>query len=440
MDNINFEIIERLLAIIKTDPVDWQAFDDVLDSLEDINAIDEDAEETYLSDCLRDFYDDNFEEKMLEVVRRFLAKGYDLKANEGRNGAFCLLWLCYVYKKDIIEIAKLLLNAGAPTDYPSAERDKENVSAIMEGIHWKLSGAWVVDKDFSWANTMETYCELIEAFEAKKPFNEIATYHACIGKTFERAEIIGKEKLRRNDNGIAQFENSLVFWFDKKPLIISKYIDFVVNPNTVSDNKDNLSEANDVFQAIIGSVLQNIIYLNQSTCYFEFDNGQRLLLTSIDGGEKGRIGLLEIREAETCKADVLDINAICFWDNKDYAKQVILYTEDVLALIKNNLATLIFTTMKENCEPCISAITCSLDFAKDFNQQLPIESPNDIKLFCYGNGLKAICFQCGDYYLYAQVNSYRELDIKLSSEAVILTEDIAAEDISGIHMDFKIRK
>lgn len=197
-----------------------------------------------------------------------------------------------------------------------------------------------------------------------------------------------------------------------------------------------MTNADDCFSTLIGACLQNIVYLNQSTCYMQFDNGQRLLFTSIDSGNKERTGLAEIRKSEKICLTDTGIEAICFRNNGTYADSVTRYDEEVLALFKKTEVTLMFTATTDNGENYIDAISCGTDFAKEYVQQFPICKPDAIELFHYSDGLKAIRFKCGDRYLYAQAYEYPGFEVVLSEEIIQISEPTLLRRTEGIHMDF----
>ena len=95
MSNIISDAVSKLSAITEKIPIDWAAFDSVLMGLEDINAYDEHYEEPILSEFIMDgdFYKRGF--ILADIVRHFLACGYDVSANNGLNGGLALHSLCW---------------------------------------------------------------------------------------------------------------------------------------------------------------------------------------------------------------------------------------------------------------------------------------------------------------------------------------------------------
>lgn len=176
MSNIISDSVSKLSAITDQTPIDWDAFDSVLKGLEDINAYDEHDEETILSEFIMDgeFYKRGF--ILADVVRHFLACGYDVSANDGLNGGLALHSLCWSsYDHYVLEAAKVLMNAGAPVKYRTSGDDpNEEPECLLGSIGWKISGAWMVDKDYAWANILEAYYAMTEANIAGKDYNTIS--------------------------------------------------------------------------------------------------------------------------------------------------------------------------------------------------------------------------------------------------------------------------
>ncbi len=96
MSETPYQSIQKLCRIIKTKPVNWVAFDQVLSAVEEINWLDENTEETILSEGLQVFFELYDGTDTAEVIRRFLAQGYDVSANEGRNRGIHLGGLCWI--------------------------------------------------------------------------------------------------------------------------------------------------------------------------------------------------------------------------------------------------------------------------------------------------------------------------------------------------------
>lgn len=299
MSNVISDSVSKLSAITDRIPTDWDAFDSVLKSFENINAYDDQYEETILSEFIMDgnFY--NRGTILPDIVHHFLSCGYDVFANDGLNGGLALHALCWSsYDQHILDAAKVLMNAGAPVNYRTGDDDpNDEPEGLLGSISWKLSGAWMVDNDYAWANTLEAYYAMTEANIAGKDYNSIDNYLACIGKPLTSVSAInvdGKPALH-DEGAISVYSEPLIMWFGDKPLIISCYTDFVMNPVYADDKKDSLIDVTTVFASLTGATLQEVQYIGATICYFEFSNGKRLFFASRDIGDGKQVGTFDIR-------------------------------------------------------------------------------------------------------------------------------------------------
>ena len=84
--------VNKLLAIINETDIDWDAFDAILSSVDDINMYDEKEYVSILSLFLNMIGRDDL--SVLDIVRHFMEYGYDVTANNGMNGMVALKALC----------------------------------------------------------------------------------------------------------------------------------------------------------------------------------------------------------------------------------------------------------------------------------------------------------------------------------------------------------
>ncbi len=287
------DAVTELADITDKVHIDWTAFDNTLRNLEDINILDDDSEETILSKYITDgdFYGRG--EILPIAVQHFLSNGYDVHAHNGKNGGLALSALCWSsYDRSILEAAKMLMNAGAPVIYSSQDDEPdEEPRGLFYSISWKDAGAWEVDKDYTWANILEAYYSMAEAYAAKKDYCSILCYLDCIGAevTAIFADKDDSDNLSFANEYIRQLGNSLVIFFDDKPLVINTYIELVVNPIYVSDNRELLVDVSKAFSPLIGAKLTDVKYTDAAACSFYFSNGVRLLLASRDAVDGKRI-------------------------------------------------------------------------------------------------------------------------------------------------------
>ena len=294
MSEIISDSVRKLSEIIAQTPVDWAAFDSVLKGIEDINVCDPQLEETILSELILNgnFFEDG--ENLPEIVRHFLACGYDPSANGGMNGVQPLEKLCWSsYDRHILDAAKELMNARSLLSYINMNGEPEE---LLDTVGFKLSGAWTIDEDPIFANVLEAYYAMTKANIAGKDYNSIENYSACIGKKLTSVSIAcadGSPALHEEES-VSVYSEPLVMWFEDKPLVVRCEVDFVVNPVYVDDEKSSLADVTTAFSALIGAALKDVRCDDIDSCLFEFDDGKNLLLASRNSGEKS-VGTFEIR-------------------------------------------------------------------------------------------------------------------------------------------------
>ena len=445
MSNIISDSVSKLSAITDQTPIDWDAFDSVLKGLEDINAYDEHDEETILSEFIMDgdFYKRGF--ILADVVRHFLACGYDVSANDGLNGGLALHSLCWSsYDHYVLEAAKVLMNAGAPVKYRTSGDDpNEEPEGLLGSISWKLSGAWMVDKDYAWANTLETYYAMTEANIAGKDYNAIDNYFACIGKplTAVSAINVGGKPALYDEGAVSVYSEPLILWFEDKPLVVSCYTDFVMNPVYAGDKQDSLADVTTVFSSLIGATLQEIQYIGTTICYFEFSNGKRLFFASRDIGDRKRVGTFDVRtDSKTVDVDQLCIKYFCAINGDTFASTVTEYSEDAIALFCDDAAYLLYPRPGTTGRYQFGICPCTRALLSEYTRQYPLQQPKKTTWIYDQNNLSAVRLDFPDGYLYMTATEYYDIEIQLSDKIYNPLEYSVLPRKEGKHMEFWTRK
>lgn len=399
--------------ILNKKNIDWDLFDQELSKLPDINVIYE--EDTILSELYHECPDGTV---LVEITKRFLAAGYDVAANDGQNGAMCLHNLCWAtYDKYILDAAKLLLAAGADTKL-SVNDDAEELSGVKGSISWRLSGDWV-EGAYTVANTFEAYWQLVEAHEEGKDYQSICTFEDCIGQPLLGAEIISSKSVICKPP-LTAFDGHLVLWFGDKPLVISKYIDFVVNPVYAMDNKPKTAPADQYLQPLLYAKLSRFVFVDQCTAQLQFDNGMYLLLSSSDYRNKEiRYGFFEI-----CKDTQIDLNgeeidSIVLTPGKTYSDSCDRFSEHSVSLICGDKAFLLHRYPEGYSKSFeIHIIKCSLPFVADYKRKIVLSDLKFEKAFLHQHKLSGMRIACGTKYFYLFADQYDELHLKLTEEKI----------------------
>ncbi len=435
----------KLSEITAKTPVDWDAFDAVIRELDDINVYDAQNEETILTEFIMDGGFLGRGELLIEAIRHFLACGYDVSANEGLNGGLALSALCWSsYDRHVLDAARVLMNAGAPVNFRTVDDDpNDEPEGLLGDIGWKLSGAWMADRDFALANILEAYYVMTEANLAGKDYTSIDTYFPCLGKPLTAISAVksGNTAAIKSEGTISVFSEPLVLWFEDKPLVASCYTDFVVNPVYVGDNKANLSDVTAVFSSLVGTTLQKIQYVDTTICYFEFSNGQRLFFASRNIGNRKWVGSFELRTADgEVNIEKLNVNCLCGTNGRTYANDVTTYIEDSLALFSDDTAYLLYLRQGTHDKYRLGICQCARELLTEYRRQYPLKSPSQISCTYEQNNLQAIRLDYPEGYLYIVATGFYEMELQLSEK---LYEPLAYSSLPsplGKHIEFLKRK
>ena len=411
--------VSNLSAIIDQTPIDWDAFDSVLKGTEDINAYDEQQEETILSEFIMyvDFYKHGT--ILVDIVRHFLSCGYDVSANAGLNGDLALQALCWSsYDRHILDAAKVLMNAGAPVKHKSIIDGSSGESEdLVEFINWKLSGAWMVDIDFAFANVLEAYYAMAEAYHADKYFHSIDTYFACIGKPLTSVSAVnaGGTSALQAEGTVSVYSEPIILWFEDSPLVISCYTSLVVNPVYCEDQRNALTDVTKFFSSLVGATLNDIQHIGATICYFSFSNGKRLLFSSRSIDERKQVGTFEIRSNDDhTEMECLDIRFLCGMNGVAFSSAVTDYQEDALAVFCENDAFLLYVRLGTANKYRFELCSCSKELLTEYTFQYPIKSPSKISCFYEQDNLSALRFDCTEGFLYLIATDSYEIEVQLS--------------------------
>ncbi len=432
--------INNLSKILRQEEINWVLFDKELEKIEDINIYDKKYEETILTELLHENFFYKNGALIPEVIKHFLSNGYDVLANEGANGGLVLSALCWSsYDKYVLDATKVLFDAGAPLEYKSSDEDDE-FAGVIGSLEWKIPGAWGPDCDYNMANTLEAYYAMAKAFEAGENYKDIDSFHKCIGEIVTKVSYSGDMSSLKTIKNTTEFSNNLVMWFGDYPLVISRYMDMVVNPLFVHKNEDVLSDISEQFDKILGSKLKRIKYLDSITCYLEFDNGYRVMFSTYDIGDRKRNGLFEIRAIETNNIKELEIIGICKIKGNTYASHVVEYEEEVLTLICKDGVYCIFPDESNIKKYSIGLIECSAGLMRDYVRKFPLSEITEISEFTQNKNLVGLRLKCKEGYLYIKTNEYYQLEILLSHEKFNPNDCsyLCQKEDAGIHMEFSL--
>ena len=430
------DTVDALVEIVKKNPIDWAAFDTVLSTAEDINYLDEGAEETILSDFLyrSEFYWNGT--LMPEAVRHFLAKGYDVKKNDGRNGGLVLSDLRYSsHDKFILEAAKILLDAGAPIEYKELdiEPGEKETACVLDDIEWGLADAWTLDTDFVFGNILGAYYAIVEAVQKGKDYHSIDCYLECIGKTLTGVSVIATDSTATvtSMDALSTFSEALILWFGNTPLVVSNLVEFVVNPIAVEEYGNRCQAADSLLGPIIGHALRRVIYLSAYSCFLEFDNGIRIIFSGFKNGQD-RLVAFELSSYEKIDLDGLCIDSIICQEHW-------LWEDCSLIFLSGEKAYLVYFV--EDASSCnhIEGFECDRMLLRDYVRQIVIPKPTATHAYYKDGHVYAMWIECGGEHLYIRALEpyFYGLAIGLSDEVINMEECDSHLDACKKELKFK---
>ncbi len=257
--------------------INWERVRELLDKNRIlINEIDDD--ECTLSDCF-DYFDKRGR-GCVTLTKLFLEMGFDVSANNGKNGATCLHRLCWsLYDQYIVEVAELLLDAGAdPTINLDPEEEDEEDHGVLSSIGFKLGG-WDIGSDdkelikigyLEDANIFEAYYLMVERFLAGKEYKRIRAFRNIVGSTVQKVQRI--TKLVMDEDGKIEKRTSYIMNCGDKILEIRDYGDFIVNPYSCEDAFET-TDVSEMFKPIIGATIKGLRFKNAYEGKMSFENG-----------------------------------------------------------------------------------------------------------------------------------------------------------------------
>ena len=266
------ELVELLADEISKYTVEWKNVETIIDqNIDNIN--DYEDEECVLSDLFHFLY--NKGNVALDLTKMFLNKGFDVKANDEKNGLACLVSLCFsIYDYYIPVIANILFDSGA-NPYLSFEEEDKN--GILNYIDFKL-GYWCYDEPSDWdcANIYEAYYQLAERVQLKKEYEGIKSFRSSVGLVIKKVELIKEKKIC---DAKEQIRESYVITCDNQKLVISDYIDFVVNPYVYEEAID-IIDVSDKFNDILGLKIKSLRFNKSYMAKLSLSEGRYLFARS----------------------------------------------------------------------------------------------------------------------------------------------------------------
>lgn len=421
---------QELLKEIRYERTDWEKTKRLVKELGgEINDICDG--ETILSEFFLGAEDG---EKLLKLTRLFLSNGYDVKANSGFNGYATLRNLCWAsYDRYILDIAELLLDAGADTnpqdEWKAFAEIGEEEDGILENILWKLA-YWSTGR-YDTANLFEAYFDMIEAFNLGKDYHGIRDSSAAIGKTITAVERITLPKIEGAED-YCSGDDAIVLWCGEMPLTVSWYLSIKVNPY-IPGKAVRRQDISDEYCHLIGHKIQGLKYCTANTAMLNLDHGFYVLILNdrvFGNNVEPDIRMIMQKDPEPVSfSPGMDFEGIFFEGRRTYPESEGVYSEDTVLLKRGGTIYRIWCGMEDSRqgEERGSLLTDTLS-----SKDVPgIESARSAYLtnirfdhLAKAGDKEMLIFKCDEGWLYIQPNNFCEVEFCLSEELIEKPERI----------------
>lgn len=304
---------DQLIELFRSGAPDFEAAQKLLNQGADLNAAGKNDDENILSEILSGYWwsahgdtipdDDEQNENlnpelgpsMCQIIRFFLANGFDVNKQDGCYGAQCLWSLTLsTFDRYMIEATKLFLDAGAKNRTISpTSTDADETPWSFIGTEGSYQGT--CEHNHGLSNIFEAVYQIYQAIEDGRPYRGIDSYEAAVGKTILRvfAESAGGKPIFyslnlpefKKDNC---FNSTLYFIYDNGALISTQYADFwtdTVMPRT------ELVDVSENFPGVVGSAIERFTYDHRTIVKGTTHYGQPITTLEMSSGQKVKFSI-----------------------------------------------------------------------------------------------------------------------------------------------------
>lgn len=267
----------------KTSP-DFAKAEKLLLSGADINALGKESEENVLSKSLEEYLfcakwnklddyrcteeDDLTRGSTLcEIIRFFLAHGFDVNKENGCFGAQCLYTLVLsTFDRYMIEASKILFDAGAKNRTISDNADEDETP--WDFVASEGSFQDTCEGNHSLSNIYEALYQIYQAVDDGNPYNGIDSYECAVGKKIikvlaspnnDKPSIFYSMNLPTFTKENC-FTSDLYFIYDGGVLRTTRFADFWVD--TILPEAE-LIDVSEIFPGIVGKTIKNFSFSNR---------------------------------------------------------------------------------------------------------------------------------------------------------------------------------
>ena len=401
-------VFEKIVEACETKHINWAGIRSLVSSLgPEIN--DSYGDGTILSELYSNVGAYKQGQILLEITRLFLASGYDVHANDGMNGGECLRMLCWSsYDAYVLEIAEMLLDAGADPNYCCKEETDEDEEGVLEAVSWKL-GSWYTGEYLS-ANLFEAYYRMIELAQGGEDYHGIRAGETCIGKQIKKIE---KVSVLRGDDHTGSGELFLV-WCDNLPLIITETVELFVDPSIdrYAVRREDVTER---YQNMMGSRVEGFQFMDPCSAQLVLDNGRSLVIIGDESEDGSSVHLLDIESPGEAFLDAaVHIIGMYFPTGKQYSDGCRVFQEDSILLHTSSGNLLLYSEGEDYEEHQLRLLKIGQFHSKRMDRRLASRDIRFVDAYYTGTSLSGLHFLCDGKHFYLIATETSEIKLFLS--------------------------
>lgn len=410
------EIVDKIYKQVNKKEIDWEKLEEYISGLGDeINTYDEEENESILSEL----YSSHSHPGIVNVrlTELFIQHGFDVKANEGKNGESCLCALCWSsYDHYVLHMAELLFKAGARDRDGYVKDAADDETGVLSSISWKF-GYWHTG-EYDSANMFVAYYIMAERALAGKKYSGIRAFRDCVGKTVSKVERI-KEKEVRGD----KVRTSYLLYCENTHLVASDYVEFIINPYA-REEAIEIEDVSNEYCDIIGAKIRGLRYLNSSLAKLSFDNGYAMQIGgACSNGEDGAWFRVVSSGQEKLPPVGTTIESIKLWGQIRHSETSTYYRENTILLNTEKGAYGLYAKGKGYMDASIRVERLDKELIADIERKIEVNNLVLKHVEYNGDAVKWVSCSCDEGIIYIVSRGWTDVAIFMS-EFEIEPDDI----------------
>lgn len=414
------DLTNRIYKELRKKIIDWNRVEEYIISLGDaINYYDDFEEECILSQAYQGCSNGIVNVQLTEL---FLKHGFEVSANEGRNGASCLRALCWSsYDRYVLHVAERLLEVGADSTISADEEDTSENKGVLSSIAWK-SGYWHTG-DYDAANMFVAYYEMVDRQQKGKPYRGIRAFRDAVGETVTKVE-----KLNVTDYK-GQSCTSYLLYCGEQQLVLSDHVEFYIDPYARQD-AGKVEDVTEDFKYLLGARVKGLRYFNSSLAKISFDNGYAILVGPNDSmgiPEKGAWFTITTSGPAQIPPIGTPIESITMWENRSQNPRTTFYKDTTIVLTTKDEVYGLYSHSSKYGEGTVRAEYLQKNWISGLSRGIALNRITVKHIEYVGNAVKWISIDCDEGILYVVSDGFENIAFFLS-ETEIAPEEVVKVD------------